>query len=485
MLIEAKPNLLEVAQAIRTRKKVTLLTFIGLKIFLSRSDQEAEQALRKQEAMGANPFTYGNPIRDPTRFVGRQHVVEQVFSRLRNSEFESSSLVGERRVGKTSLLNYLAHPKIRYSYGLDPDKYLFVYVDLQMVDKDTTPVRLWQRLLQQMARCCQNNEIKRVLEHIREKETINMFALDDVFNSLDDKDQYVVFLLDEFENVTENQHFGRDFFNGMRSLAIRHNLSLITSSRHELIELCHSESIRSSPFFNIFANINIRLFTEVEARYLISFSLLETGVSFTDIEIDTIFHIAGFHPYFLQIACSLLFEAYSMNLSPDGRITFLNKSFREEARAHLDVYWRNSDDQEKIVLTALALLERQRKIENRTFSLRQLQDLYARSDQTLTRLEKRSLLTSNADKYCLFNASFGEWICTELTDTMHDQQSYEEWLRSSSGTLEHLSVTLKKDVGDILPMISSKYRALFIAWASDPRNLLAVAGLFKAALGFH
>lgn len=435
--------------------------------------------------MGTNPFTYGNPISDPTRFVGRQRAVEQVFSRLRNSEFESSSLVGERRVGKTSLLNYLAHPNVRYSYGLDPDKYLFVYVDLQMVDKNTTPVRLWQRLLQQIAHYCQNNEAKRVLEHISDKETINTFALDDVFHSLDENDQYVVFLLDEFENITENQHFGPDFYYGMRSLAIRHNLSLITSSRHDLIELCHSEAIRSSPFFNIFANINIRLFTEVEARHLISLSLAETGVSFTDIEIDTIFRIAGYHPYFLQIACTVLFDSYSMSLNPDERIMFLNKSFREDARAHLYDYWRNSNDQEKIVLTALALLERQRKIENRTFSLRQLQDLYARSDQTLTRLEKRSLLTSKADRYCLFNASFGEWICAEITDTMHDQQSYEEWLRSNSGTLEHLSVTLKKDVGDILPMIGSKYREMFIAWASDPRNLLAVAGLFKAALGFH
>src|SRR6266567_9526318 len=101
---------------------------------------------RKAEAiMRANPFTYGNPISHPTRFFGRQHEIEQIFSRLRNVEFESSSLVGERRIGKTSLLNYVAHPDIRRAHGLDPDKYLFVYVDLQILDKDTTPTRLWKR----------------------------------------------------------------------------------------------------------------------------------------------------------------------------------------------------------------------------------------------------------------------------------------------------------------------------------------------------
>src|SRR3989304_7921809 len=113
--------------------------------------------------MSVNPFTYGNPISDPARFFGREREIEQVFSRLGNAEFESSSLVGERRVGKTSLLNYLSHPNVRQKHGLDPNQYIFVYVDLQMVDKTTTPAKLWQRLLRQMSRHCQNAEGKPAL----------------------------------------------------------------------------------------------------------------------------------------------------------------------------------------------------------------------------------------------------------------------------------------------------------------------------------
>ena len=55
--------------------------------------------------MAGNPFTYGNPISDPQRFIGRRREVEQIYSRLLNPEFESSSIVGERRTGKTSLLS--------------------------------------------------------------------------------------------------------------------------------------------------------------------------------------------------------------------------------------------------------------------------------------------------------------------------------------------------------------------------------------------
>ena len=57
-----------------------------------------------------NPFIYGNPLTDPRRFIGRRAEVEHIFSRLRNPEFESSSLIGERRMGKTSVLNFISHP---------------------------------------------------------------------------------------------------------------------------------------------------------------------------------------------------------------------------------------------------------------------------------------------------------------------------------------------------------------------------------------
>ena len=94
-----------------------------------------------------NPFTYGNPISDPSRFVGRQREVEQIFMRLRNPEFESSSLVGERRSGKTSLLNFIAHPDTVRAYGLDSATYLFVYLDLEMITSTSTPTRLYQYML--------------------------------------------------------------------------------------------------------------------------------------------------------------------------------------------------------------------------------------------------------------------------------------------------------------------------------------------------
>jgi AAA+ ATPase superfamily predicted ATPase len=429
-----------------------------------------------------NPFTYGNPISDPARFFGREREIEQVFSRLRNAEFESSSLVGERRVGKTSLLKTLAHPDVRHQHGLDSNQYIFVYVDLQMLDKDATPQKLWQHMLRQMARYCEDAEVKQTIEQIRKDDQVDTFALADLFDDIDEKKQFVVFLLDEFENVTTNQNFGPDFFYGLRSLAIHHNLALVTSSRKELIELCHSNAVRSSPFFNIFANINVNLFQANESLELIEQSLKGTDVMFNPDEINVLSRLAGYHPYFLQAACYFLFEAYSKNLSHEERLKHLHKEFREEANPHLADYWHSSDDQEKIVLTVLALLDRKGKANGRSFSMGQLQEYYARSDQTLSHLEKRSLITVQAEGYGLFSSLWGDWIMSEITNIASDSQSYDEWLKSNQNTLEKLSSKAKGEISEILPKISSKYRDLIVSWASDPKNWVAVVTLLKGVL---
>ena len=398
--------------------------------------------------MPVNPFTYGNPISDPARFFGREREIEQVYSRLCNAEFESSSLVGERRVGKTSLLNYLAHPDVRRKHGLDPAQYVFVYVDLQMVDKATTPARLWQHLLRQMTRHCQDAQVKQIVDELRQEEAMDNFALADVFGRVDEIDQYLVLLLDEFENVTENPNFGPDFFYGLRSLAIHHHLSLITSSRRELIELCHSEAIRSSPFFNIFANINVGPLGEAEARQLITQSLQGTGTNFSEDETAAVFSIAGCHPYFVQAACHFLFEAYSKSLALDARVKYLLKGFREQATPHLEDYWHNSDDHEKLVMTVLALLEWQSKPGRRAFSAGQLQNYYARSDQALSHLEKRSLVVPLPDGYALFSSTLGEWVRGEITGSEASEAS-EKPPSISEGEVPHTQrVKLRQSLVD-------------------------------------
>jgi DNA-binding CsgD family transcriptional regulator len=366
-----------------------------------------------------NPFTFGNPITDARRFVGRQREVAQLFSRLRNVEFESSSLVGERRVGKTSLLYTIADREVQRSHGLDPDKYIFVYADLALIDATTTPARLWQYLLGQMLSHLPAEERSHLQAALDEPSRLDHLALAEWFDRLDARQHRVVLLLDEFENVTRNGNFGPDFFYGMRSLAIHHRLALITSSRRELIELTHSEQIRSSPFFNIFANIGVTLFSEQEARDLIGRAVDESSIRFSENEVGELFAAAGYHPFFLQAACHFLFEAYTRKLDAAARRSFWVREFRAQAAPHLIEYWRHSEPREKLVLAALALMQGQElpaSVRGRGWNTWQLEAVAARSERVAAHLEKRGLVIRRGELYAPFNTLFGKWIRDRLDD---------------------------------------------------------------------
>jgi hypothetical protein len=72
-----------------------------------------------------NPYNYSTVVTDPSRFFGREAALEDLCTRLRN--MQSTSVVGLRRVGKSSLLYQLA---CTLSNKLGQD-YVPVYISLQ------------------------------------------------------------------------------------------------------------------------------------------------------------------------------------------------------------------------------------------------------------------------------------------------------------------------------------------------------------------
>jgi len=67
------------------------------------------------------------PIQDPIYFVGRKRVTRRILGLIKKKQ--SVSVVGKKRIGKTSLLNIIAHENIFSQYGLIENKYRFAYID--------------------------------------------------------------------------------------------------------------------------------------------------------------------------------------------------------------------------------------------------------------------------------------------------------------------------------------------------------------------
>lgn len=435
----------------------------------------------KPQPATLDPFTYGNPISDPTRFFGRRREVEQVFNRLRNAEAESSSLVGGRRIGKSSLLNYLAHTDVRHRYGMDTEHYIFVYVDLQMVDSQTTPRRLWKRLLSQMERQCADEGLTTKVREIIAEDVFDNFSLADLFDTVDLLNKNVIFLLDEFENVTANPNFDPSFFYGLRSLAIQHNLSLITSSRHELIELTHSQAVRSSPFFNIFANITVRLFGDDEARHMITTLLANTAITFSDEEIATLSEIAGGQPFFLQAAGHFLFAAYGSYADAARRRGAWLKAFGDEVAPHMAHYWNAAAPQEQVTLLILALLSRQAGGGRPQFALSPLESLYPRASQSLNWLARLSYVAEGPGQYGLFSSAFGEWVLSEVKSGNRAPVDPAVVARDQE-IMARLPADHRRALEPVLPSIGRSYHHLILTWVERTNDVDAATRLLREGL---
>ena len=381
--------------------------------------------------MITNPFAFGNPVRDPGRFYGREREIHQIVGRLL-SAFESTAVVGERRLGKTSLLLHLADRQVAASLGLDPERYVTVYVDFQGCT-DITPVRFWSRALDRMARKLADNELAALAQEMKERSEIDQYDLEDLFMEIDERGLRLVLLMDEFEYVTQNANFGLDFFAGLRALAIHCPLALVTATREELVDLCHSDTIKGSPFFNIFASVVLRPFSQEEAMALIDGTLEGTPVTFSDADRACVSKAAGGHPLFVQMAGYYCFEGCQMGLEGEALRRHVEENFREQAAPHFAYLWSHSEESERITLLALLALAKRKKKQ----SVReQLVKVYRRADYILPDLLKRGLVIERDGQFSIFSPFFADWLLAEMSAGASDEtgeQTVQEWLKERGG----------------------------------------------------
>ncbi len=403
--------------------------------------------------MNENPFTFGNPIRDPERFFGRQDELRQVASRLLSSVHESTAVVGERRTGKTSLLLHLSHPQVMERLGLDAQHYCMVYIDFQGL-VDITPQRFWQRLLKKMARAVCHQGLQAEIESLLKMPEYDLFDLEDLFESAASAGLTTVLLLDEFEYITQNPNFKADFFGGLRGLAIHHNLPLVTATRRDLVDLCHSDEIKGSPFFNIFASVTLRPFSRQEVYDLVNDYTKNSEVQPDTAETDLVYQLSGGSPFFTQMAGYYLVEAGLKGVPSDRLPAAVAADFDAQADPHFSYLWTHCSESEKITLLGVISLRRQKASRKSLPNLENLERLHARAPLDVPNLLKRGLLLKEADaSYRLFSPSLERWIAREIVATEQEQEtedSVQAWVKTSGQELS-------EPVQGLLPRFKRKY----------------------------
>ncbi|MBI4852133.1 MAG: protein kinase [Acidobacteria bacterium] len=285
-----------------------------------------------------NPYLNRVAIRDVNQFYGRRKEIARIFSRIGSSRPQSVSIVGERRIGKSSLLNYIYASDIR-SQQLDISaNYIFVFMDLQ--EKRYSNIESFFADL-----------LYKVSEATSELATPSQTDFDSVrkvFADLHRRRQKLIILFDEFDVITANKAFSLDFFSFLRSAANNYDVAYITSSARELQVLCHTDQIADSPFFNIFTNIYLRPFSLEEATLLIREPSTNSGINLEPF-IKDIISLSGYFPFFLQIACSNYFDHIleNSNFIDAKRV---EEGFLDEAGVHFRYIWEHMGEAEREVI---------------------------------------------------------------------------------------------------------------------------------------
>lgn len=288
-----------------------------------------------------NPYFNLAMIRNVEMFFGRDKLLKRFYTALANHQ--SVSILGKRRIGKSSFLWCASLPEMQAHFSFDLSHHIFIFLDLhdffQRSSEDFFH-RVSREIVEQGAKVAD-------LTLPAEAKGADVFS--SVLDQVVKRGFFPVLLLDSFDKVTLNEDFGPEFFGFLRAQASRGRVSYVTASMKPLYEVCH-HGIEGSPFFNIFYTYSLEALTSKEAHDLITIPSKEAGVIFTEEEIALVNKLAGRHPFFIQRICHFLFEEKAQAGNEDIDEVLLESEAYNDLLPHFKDSWAQLTEEEQIRL---------------------------------------------------------------------------------------------------------------------------------------
>lgn len=366
-----------------------------------------------------NPFVYGGPV-DVQRFVGREQEVNLVFEQVTNTGRGSVSIIGDRRIGKTSLLHYVAAPDVIRRWNLDEESSIFLFVDCEAITPLTT-TRFWQdilyRLRRELDRRNRYSSLVSKITGLLGQADLRIADIEFLIEDLHAEKLLLVILLDEFEWVVrtdpESEGRTRELLGGLRALIndASRALSLIIATRRPLDEVCRDLRFMGSPFYNNFVYLHLRPFTLQEADSLLDQMLKDTGVVFSVADRALISELAGTHPLLLQAAAACVFDERKRA----GENTVNRRLVLERYMDLTDHQWKDlwrlstHDEQEALMILARHPHEGIEVLQERPTERRSL--------------AKRGLIIADQGTYHLFSPMLRHWLLERAAEQARQSAS--------------------------------------------------------------
>ncbi|MBU7025460.1 MAG: ATP-binding protein [Theionarchaea archaeon] len=271
--------------------------------------------------MNENPFIFGKPVKND-KFYNRKEEIETAIGFIRS--LQSFSVIGERRIGKTSFLVHILSKERLSEHNMDPEKYIVVYFSISSLYKPT-----------------EDTFVKTIVKNIQEKTEIEIKSVD-VFETLktlvenlasDDKN--LIIALDEFEIIAP---ILGDFSPQLRHIFQLPNVVAITASQKTIGEL--SPDGTASPLFNIFSNLSLGLFSKEETEDMIKDMFHKGEQELREDEVSFLADLSGGNPWLIQL---LGFHYFNKEMT---RGEFENKML-DQLKDVFEGYWKHLSKEER------------------------------------------------------------------------------------------------------------------------------------------
>lgn len=295
--------------------------------------------------MRKNPYLNRLPVRDPSRFYGRKREIRRILEGLAADPPQSFSLVGDRRIGKSSTLHQIQHPDV---LGANVPETLRAALRLRYHDFQGGVPADEAAFLTFLA-----GEIAEATGTPRPT-TASRESVVDLLRRADRDGLRLVLMWDEFEVVTRHKALDLDVYSFLRSLAQNHKLAYVTASGRDLRTVCHSAQVADSPFFNVFQTVRLRPLARAEATALVTEPSAAAGLPLAPHVEFVLDEMAGTFPFFVQIACAALFEHLDEQDGGTPDRDAVLERFLEEVDPHFRYVWeqRLSAEERQAMLEA-------------------------------------------------------------------------------------------------------------------------------------
>lgn len=392
--------------------------------------------------MPRNPFIYGSAV-SGDQFVNREDEIAFILNRLDTSQ--STTIIGEPHIGKTSLLLCLEDPKVQIKYlGKETTaKWIFSpLINCQDLPRKYTHKDFWKDSLERLKKRPGSKLISKLLKEV-EQSSYESRELKRLFEALRQEGRLLILLIDEFECLLLHENFqDPSFFGLLKTLCARiKGVSIVLTSRYSVDEL-HKIGPNlvnvGSSLFNYTINSFVKPFSDNAIEKL----LKRASPNFSSTEEIFIKRVAGRNPFLLQaLASSLHTLKPSENLIEDA-----SEKYFEEIYFHFDDLWKNLSDSQRTVTVMLAVKTLDGRALGNSFSYGEIErvdrfgpELRFLAQRGLAeKLEVSSngrwifdtehLLVWRGEKWGISCDSFAWWIRDMIMKSARPIPSSDEWL---------------------------------------------------------